>query len=256
MTFEAPRPGKVWLVGAGPGDPELLTLKAARILATADVVLCDDLLSDAILSHARAGARIVRVGKRGGCPSTPQEFIDRLMVAEARAGRIVVRLKGGDPLLFGRGGEERDTLLAAGVECEVVNGVTAGLAAASALGIALTRRGICHGAIFVTGHEQHGGATDWAALAATGLPLVIYMGAARSAQIGRALLGGGMAPDMPVAVVCNATRGDERCFVSTLSAIAAGREDTRIASPAIILVGRVAAQAAAPAVTRFVAQKG
>jgi uroporphyrin-III C-methyltransferase len=237
--------GKVWLVGAGPGDPELLTLKAARILATADVVLCDDLVGEGILSHARAQARIVHVGKRGGCRSTPQEFIDRLMVAEARAGRTVVRLKGGDPLMFGRGGEEREALAAAGVECEVVNGVTAGIAAASTLGIALTRRGICHGAIFVTGHERDGRTTDWASLAATGLPLVIYMGAARCARIGRALLEGGMAADMPVAVACNATRPDERCFASTLSDLAAGREDARVASPAIIVVGRVAALSAA-----------
>ena len=241
MSGRASNAGKVWLVGAGPGDPELLTLKAARILAEADVVLCDDLVGEEILSHLRAGARIVRVGKRGGCPSTPQQFIQRLMVTEARAGRVVVRLKGGDPLMFGRGGEERDALAAAGVECEVVNGVTAGFAAASSLGIALTRRGVCHGAIFVTGHEQEGRTTDWAALAATGLPLVVYMGAARCAAMLGALLAGGMAADMPVAVVCNATRANERCFASTLSELAANPGDARIESPAIIIVGRVAA---------------
>lgn len=122
--------GRVYLVGAGPGDPELLTIKAVRVLGRADVVLVDDLVEDDVLAHVPAAARIVRVGKRGGCVSTPQGFIERLMVSEAQSGRTVVRLKGGDPMLFGRGGEEFDALRHAGIECEVVSGITAGLGAA------------------------------------------------------------------------------------------------------------------------------
>src|ERR1700738_2733987 len=128
-------PGKVYLVGAGPGDAELLTLKAVRGLGLADLVLVDDLVSDEVLAFARPGARIVHVGKRGGCKSTPQAFIERLMISEARQGRVVARLKGGDPFIFGRGGEECEALRAKGVEHEVVNGITAGMAAATALGI-------------------------------------------------------------------------------------------------------------------------
>ena len=124
-------PGKVWLVGAGPGDPELLTLKAVRVLGMANVVLVDDLVNRAILVHCREDARIVRVGKRGGCTSTPQAFIERLMIAEAKAGRTVARLKGGDPCIFGRAGEEAEALRCAGIEYEIVNGITAGFAAAA-----------------------------------------------------------------------------------------------------------------------------
>ncbi|HET7158774.1 MAG TPA: uroporphyrinogen-III C-methyltransferase, partial [Burkholderiales bacterium] len=122
--------GRVYLVGAGPGDPELLTLKAVRVLGNADVVLVDDLVNRAVLVHIREGARVIKVGKRGGCKSTPQAFIERLLIAEAKAGRNVVRLKGGDPFIFGRGGEEIDALARSGVEYEVVNGITSGLAAA------------------------------------------------------------------------------------------------------------------------------
>ena len=236
--------GFVYLVGAGPGDPELLTLKAVRALQRADVVLCDDLVPEAILAHARPGARVVPVGKRGGCKSTPQEFIERLMVAEARQGHVVVRLKGGDPFLFGRGGEECDALRAAGIAFEVVSGITAGLAAAAALGVPLTHRALCHGAIFVTGHEREGGGTDWAALAATGLPLIIYMGVARCGEIAAALLAAGMAPTMPAAVVENASLPVERTLASRLDRLAADLRDYGIASPAILVIGEVARNAA------------
>src|SRR3954467_3088150 len=150
--------GKVWLVGAGPGDPELLTLKAVKAIAAADVLLVDDLVNPAILAHAREGARMVPVGKRGGCKSTSQVFIERLMVAEARAGRRVVRLKGGDPFIFGRGGEERAHLMAAGIEVEVVNGISSGLAAPASIGVPLTHRDWSAGAIFVTGPAREDGA--------------------------------------------------------------------------------------------------
>ena len=211
--------GKVYLVGAGPGDPELLTLKAVKAMRAAHVMLVDDLVSDEVLAFANPETRIVYVGKRGGCKSTPQEFIERLMIAEARQGRIVVRLKGGDPFVFGRGGEECESLRAADIECEIVNGITAGLAAPTALGIPLTHRDHCHGAIFVTGHAGSDDATapNWPALAATGLPLVIYMGVSRCESIQKDLLDAGMHPTMPIAVIQNATRSDQRSIVTTLT---------------------------------------
>jgi uroporphyrin-III C-methyltransferase len=233
-------PGIVHLVGAGPGDPELLTLKAVRILGQADVVLVDDLVSDEVLAYARPGARIVHVGKRGGCKSTPQEFIERLMIAQARQGRTVVRLKGGDPFVFGRGGEECEALRAAGVAHEVVNGITAGIAAATALGIPLTHRALCRGAIFVTGHERHGEAADWEALARTGLPLVVYMGVATCGEIQRKLLAGGLPGATPAAVISNATRPGQRSLVTRLDRLAADLAASGLGSPAILVIGEVA----------------
>ena len=239
--------GFVYLVGAGPGDPELLTLKAVSALKRADVVLCDDLVCEEVLAHARPDARVVRVGKRGGCKSTPQEFIERLMVAEARAGRIVARLKGGDPMVFGRGGEECEALRAAGVPFEVVNGITSGIAAVTALGIPLTHRALCHGAILVTGHDAnakldsrlHGNDTRWEALARTGLPLVIYMGVARCEEIQRGLLEAGMPGSMPAAVVANATRAEECSVVTRLDRLAEDLRTSSIGSPAILVIGEV-----------------
>ena len=187
--------GKVTLVGAGPGDPELLTLKALKAIQRATVLFVDDLVSDEIVAFARPGARIVHVGKRGGCKSTPQAFIEKLMLIAAREGEDVVRLKGGDPFIFGRGGEEVEHLHAAGIEVEVVNGITAGLAAVTSLGVALTHRLHAHGVVFVTGHAKPGDAgTDWKALAATAhsarLTLVIYMGVSGALRIQNELLTG------------------------------------------------------------------
>ena len=233
------RKGKVFLVGAGPGDPELLTLKAVKAIRAADVLLIDDLVHDDILAYAQANARIIHVGKRGGCKSTPQEFIERLMIAESKNGRMVVRLKGGDPFVFGRGGEECESLRAAGIECEVINGITAGIAAPTAIGIPLTHRDICHGAIFVTGHAGEGATTapNWRALAATGLPLVIYMGVARCESIQRDLLDAGMNPSMPIAIIQNATRNDQRSLVTTLRDLVEDIRTSAIGSPAIMVVG-------------------
>ena len=146
--------GKVTLVGAGPGDPELLTLKALKAIQAATVLLVDDLVSPEVVAHAPPHARIIRVGKRGGCKSTPQAFIEKLMVMAAREGENVVRLKGGDPFIFGRGGEEVEHLRAAGVHVEVVNGITSGLAAVTSLGVPLTHREHAQGVIFLTGHAQ------------------------------------------------------------------------------------------------------
>jgi uroporphyrin-III C-methyltransferase len=231
--------GKVYLVGAGPGDAELLTLKAVKAMRAADVLLVDDLVSDEVLAYANPDARLVYVGKRGGCKSTPQKFIERLMISEAKQGRTVVRLKGGDPFVFGRGGEECDSLRAAGIECEIVNGITAGLAAPTALGIPLTHRDLCHGAIFITGHAGDGAATapNWQALVATGLPLVIYMGVSRCETIQRDLLDAGMRKAMPIAVIQNATRYDQHAIVTTLQQLAADIHLSGIGSPAIMIVG-------------------
>lgn len=236
--------GKVSLVGAGPGDPELLTLKAVRALGEADVVLVDDLVNPAVLEHVPAAARIVPVGKRGGCKSTSQEFIERLMVAEARAGKRVVRLKGGDPFIFGRGGEERAHLMAAGIEVEVVNGISSGLAAPAAIGVPLTHRDWSAGAIFVTGHERgddvgKARSPDWALLAQTGLTLVIYMGVARCRQIQRALLAGGKAGSTPVAVIQSATGAGQTQLLTTLAELADDLAISGLGSPSIIVVGDV-----------------
>jgi uroporphyrin-III C-methyltransferase len=249
--------GRVYLVGAGPGDPELLTLKAVKALRAADVLLVDDLVSDDILAYANPQARIVHVGKRGGCKSTPQEFIERLMIAEAKQGRIVVRLKGGDPFVFGRGGEECAALRAAGSDCEIVNGITAGLAAPTALGIPLTHRELCHGAIFVTGHagEDATTAPDWRALVATGLPLVIYMGVSRCESIQRDLLAAGMRAAMPIAVIQNATRSDQRSIVTTLLELAGDIHAAGIGSPAIMVVGETVRYATATTSTATISQR-
>jgi uroporphyrin-III C-methyltransferase len=231
----------VWLVGAGPGDPELLTLKALRAIEQADVLLVDDLVDRRVLAHARPGARIVEVGKRGGCPSTPQAFIERLLVHEARAGRRVVRLKGGDPMIFGRAGEELDALRAAGLEAEVVPGISAALGAAASLGLSLTDRRHAPGVAFVTGHAQPGGEEpDWAALARSGLTLVVYMGIRRAAAVASALLAGGLAPDTPTVTVRRATLADEERHPGTLEALAQPR-----AQPQVQAQARAQAQAQA-----------
>jgi len=223
----------VRLVGAGPGDPELLTLKALLAIEQADVLLVDDLVDRRVLAHARPGARSVEVGKRGGCPSTPQAFIERLLVHEARAGRRVVRLKGGDPMIFGRAGEELDALRAAGLEAEVVPGIGAALGAAARLGLSLTDRRHAPGVAFVTGHAQPGGEEpDWAALARSGLTLVVYMGIRRAAAVASALLAGGLAPDTPTVTVRRATLADEERHPGTLEALAQPRAQARVQAQA------------------------
>lgn len=229
----------VRLVGAGPGDPELLTVAALRAIRWADVILVDDLVDERVLARARRATRILRVGKRGGCRSTPQRFIQRLMVRQARAGLKVVRLKGGDPLLFGRAGEEIAYLAAHGIGCEIVSGLTSGIAAARALGASLTHRDHSHGVAFVTGHPAPGSAdVDWAALARAGLTLVVYMGVARVQAIRDALLAGGLPPRLPAAVVQSAGTADERVVRTSLAELATTVARQRIGSPAILLIGR------------------
>ncbi|MFG5862269.1 uroporphyrinogen-III C-methyltransferase [Metapseudomonas sp. CR1201] len=232
--------GKVWLVGAGPGDPELLTLKAVKALNQADVVMIDDLVNPAVLEHAPA-ARVVRVGKRGGCRSTPQEFIHRLMLRYARHGKCVVRLKGGDPCIFGRGGEEAEWLAERGIDSELVNGITAGLAGATNCGIPLTLRGISRGVTLVTAHTQDDSSLNWGALAQSGTTLVVYMGVAKLADIREGLLAGGMAGAMPVAMIENASLPHQRECRSTLARMQADARTFELKSPAILIIGEVAA---------------
>ena len=260
----APQAGRVSLVGAGPGDPELLTLKAVRTLRRASVVLVDDLVSDAVLRYVKRTARVIHVGKRGGgmctpkttramaalpgdartwerhggLPSTPQAFIERLMIAEARRGERVVRLKGGDPFVFGRGGEECDALRAAGIEVEVINGITAGIAAPSAIGIPVTDRRFTQGVALVTGHGS-AQEPDWAALARSGLTLVIYMGVARVEALVNALREGGLRGETPAAVICAAHTPQQRDALCTLDTLAATMAREELVSPAILVIGDV-----------------
>ena len=234
---------KVTLVGAGPGDPELLTLKAVKAIQQASVLFVDDLVSEEIVAFAAPGARIVYVGKRGGCKSTPQAFIEKLMVMAAREGETVVRLKGGDPFIFGRGGEEVEHLQAAGIRVEVVNGITAGLAAVTSLGVPLTHRQHAHGVVFVTGHAKPGDSgTDWRALAATAhsarLTLVIYMGVSGAERIQNELLSG-LPADTPVAVIQNASLPTQRHIATTLARLSTDVRLSGLASPSVIVVGDV-----------------
>ena len=248
---------KVTLVGAGPGDPELLTLKALKAIQQATVLFVDDLVSEEIVAFASAQARIVYVGKRGGCKSTPQAFIEKLMLAAAKDGENVVRLKGGDPFIFGRGGEEVEHLQAAGVQVEVLNGITAGLAAVTSLGVPLTHRQHAHGVVFVTGHAKPGDSgTDWRALAATAhsarLTLVIYMGVSGAERIQSELLTG-LPANTPVAVVQNASLPSQRHIATSLGQLSADIKLASLASPSVIVVGDVVsglAQAAAPPKTQ------
>jgi len=235
--------GTVSLVGAGPGDPELLTLKAAKAIAAATVLLVDDLVSPDIVALASPTARVIHVGKRGGCKSTPQAFIEKLMVMAAREGETVVRLKGGDPFIFGRGGEEVEHLRAQGIAVQVINGITAGLAGLSSLGAPLTHRAHAHGVIFITGHVRPGDAdTDWRAIAATArdakLTLVIYMGVRGAAHIQDELLTG-LPESTPVAVIQRVSLPTQRHAVTTLGRLQATIEGEQLASPSVIVVGDV-----------------
>ncbi|MBO9515854.1 MAG: uroporphyrinogen-III C-methyltransferase [Variovorax sp.] len=260
MNTPSPQ-GTCTLVGAGPGDPELLTVKAVKAIQAATVLLVDDLVNPEILAYARPGARIVHVGKRGGCRSTPQAFIERLMITAVQEGETVVRLKGGDPFIFGRGGEEVEHLREAGIECAVVNGITAGLAAVTALGVPLTHRDHAQGVVFVTGHAKTGHSagehpTDWRQLAATArdarLTLVIYMGVTGVAHIQGELLHG-LAGETPVAVIQHASLPQQRHIASTLSNLAMDLARAGLGSPSVIVVGDVlrGLAAAGVSVTRF-----
>jgi uroporphyrin-III C-methyltransferase len=260
--------GSVTLVGAGPGDPELLTVKAIRAIRRASVLLVDDLVSEGVLRYARQHTRIIHVGKRGGgmCaprplraavapqgelpglgrpgarPSTPQAFIEKLMIAEAQRGQTVVRLKGGDPFVFGRGGEEVEHLREAGIAVSVVNGITSGLAAATALGVPWTHREHARGVMLVTGHAKEGGAAPhWPTLgaaAAQGLTLVVYMGVTQLDAIAQGLMQT-LAPRTPAALVQSVSTDSERRLIATLCDIAEQAQAHHFGSPAILIVGDV-----------------
>ena len=239
----SPYSGKVLLVGAGPGDPELLTFKAAKAISRATVILVDDLVNEAVLSHARPSARIVQVGKRGGCKSTPQAFIEKLMIMAAKEGETVVRLKGGDPFIFGRGGEEVEALQSEGIEVEVINGITSGLAAATALQTPLTHRTHAHGVVFITGHAKPGeSGPDWQLLSQTAhqakLSLVIYMGVSGIEPISLGLLHG-LPGATPAAVVQHASLPQQRIHHTRLDRLAHDVAAHHLASPSVLLIGDV-----------------
>lgn len=238
--------GKIYLVGAGPGDVELLTLKAVRALKEADVALVDDLVNRAVLDFLRSGVRVIEVGKRGGCHATPQAFIERQMVRFARRGLCVARVKGGDPFVFGRGGEELQALRAAGIEVEIVSGITAGVGVPATLGIPVTHRDCSHGVTFITGHAAGHAEINWEALARSGMTLVIYMGVRRLPEIAAKLMAAGVAPKTPAAAIQDGTLPHQREVISTLEALPAAVQRHHISSPALLVIGDVV-RFAAPA---------
>jgi uroporphyrin-III C-methyltransferase len=233
--------GRVYLVGAGPGDPELLTFRAARCIAAADAILVDALVDRGVLAHRKPGARVIEVGKRGGCRSTPQAFIERLMVRLARSGLAVARVKGGDPFVFGRGGEEALALARAGIDFEVVPGISAGLAAPAAAGIPVTHRGTSSGVTFVSGHGADGHPPPWEALVRSRTTLVVYMGVASLPGIVRGLLDAGLAPGTPAAAIERATLRDQRVLRASVAGLAETAARAALASPAILVIGECAA---------------
>ncbi|HZV77567.1 MAG TPA: uroporphyrinogen-III C-methyltransferase [Candidatus Babeliales bacterium] len=235
--------GRVYLVGAGPGDPGLLTLRAAQVLRVADVLLYDALASDAVVALAPEECEKVFVGKRGGDHAAAQREIEALMIAKARAGCRVVRLKGGDPFIFGRGGEEAEALQAAGVPFEVVPGVSSALAAPAYAGIPITHRDHAASFTVLTGHEDPGkpaSTLDWVKLADSHRTLVILMAVANLREIARQLVGNGLDPQTPVAIIQDGTRPSQRCVRATLATIADEAERAKIESPAVVVVGGVA----------------
>jgi uroporphyrinogen III methyltransferase/synthase len=240
--------GRVYLVGAGPGDPGLLTARALELIAAADVILYDRLIPASALDDARADAELLFVGKQGGGASVPQEQTEELMIARARAGRTVVRLKGGDPFVFGRGGEEALALREAGIPYEIVPGVTAGVAAAAYAGIPVTHRGLASAVALVTGHQDPGkdvvdAALDWPALAAFPGTLVFYMGVRALPNIAQSLVDAGRSAEEPAAIVERGTLPGQRTVVGTLATIADVARDQDVRAPSITIVGPVAALA-------------
>ncbi len=242
MSKTAPIAGKVWLVGAGPGDPDLLTLRAARLIMQARLIVHDGLVDPAILAMAHPAARLVSVAKRRSKHTMPQDEINALLVREALAGRDVVRLKGGDPFIFGRGGEEVEACRTAGVPVEVVPGISAALGAAAAAQLPLTHRASASAVTFITGQCKGLSDQDWSGLAGKGRTLVIFMGLATAEAIADKLIADGLSPEMPVAVIENATRPDMRVLRAPVAGLAALVEAHRVKSPALIVIGAVAAE--------------
>lgn len=242
LPYDAPvlEAGHVWLVGAGPGDPGLLTLNALGALAQAEVIVHDALVDARVLALAGPQTRLEFAGKRGGKPSALQADISLRLVELAREGRKVVRLKGGDPFMFARGGEEALALTAAGVPFRVLPGVTAGLAALTAASIPATLRGINRAVIFAAGYGADDlGGPDWAALARTGAPMVLYMAMHHLAEIADTLMRHGLSAQTPAAAVASATTPQERILISTLGRIADHVAEQKLEAPAIVVVGDI-----------------
>ncbi len=241
MSITSPTTGKVWLVGAGPGDPDLLTLRAARLVMQARLIVHDGLVDPAILALARADARLISVAKRRSRHTMPQDEINALLVREALAGGDVVRLKGGDPFIFGRGGEEAEACRAAGVPVEVVPGISAAIGGAAAALMPLTHRRAASVVSFVAGQCKGLSEQNWAGLAGQGRTLVIYMGLATAEAITEKLIADGLSPEMPVAVIENATRPAMRVLRAPLAGLADLVTRHKVKSPAVIVIGEVTA---------------
>ncbi|WP_227306422.1 uroporphyrinogen-III C-methyltransferase [Acidisoma cellulosilyticum] len=243
LMAQGPRlePGHVWLAGAGPGDAGHLTLHAVSALSQADVVLTDALVGPEILSLLKPDAELIHAGKRCGRPSSEQASISAELVAQAKRGRRVLRLKGGDPFVFGRGGEEVLALAEAGIPFRVIPGLTAGVAGLAAAFIPATMRGINQAIIFATGHgaESQHATLNWEAMATLGQPIVLYMGAKRIGTIARRLMAGGMGADMPSALIVGATTPDMAVTVTDLGHIAETVGDADEEAPALIVIGRI-----------------
>ncbi len=240
MPEAARSSGRVYLVGAGPGDPELLTLKAVRLLGEAEVVLYDRLIGEGVLDHCRSDAERIFVGKRRAQHRLPQAAIHELMIDRARRGHTVVRVKGGDPLIFGRAGEEIASLVAAGVPVEVVPGVTAASGCAAERLLSLTHRDHAQTLVITTGHRQDGTLElDWPALCRPRQTLVIYMSHYTTGPICAGLIAHGLAAELPACLVENGTRADSRHILGTLATLPAIVEATAIDGPALLIVGAV-----------------
>lgn len=234
--------GTVWLVGAGPGDPGLLSVHAINALAQADVVVHDALIGEGVLAFARDGAELEYAGKRGGRPSAQQDAICERLIALARAGKRVVRLKGGDPFVFGRGGEEALALAQAGVSFRIVPGVSSGLAALAQHGVPATTRETNHAVILATGHcAAEDESVDWEALARAGVPIVLYMAVSNLGSIAEALMRGGLAADTPTLVVHGATTARESLLEAPLAQLPELAERGAVSSPSIVAIGAIAA---------------
>jgi uroporphyrin-III C-methyltransferase len=233
--------GKVYLVGAGPGDPELLTLKAVRCLRKADVVVYDRLINTAILEEVHPNAELIFAGKGPGCHTMKQEQINALLITHAQLGRIVVRLKGGDPFVFGRGGEEALALHAVGIPFEVVPGVSSAIAVPAYAGIPVTHREVASSFTVITGHEDphHASTVNWEALAAVGGTLVFLMGVTKLSYITQRLAEGGLPADTPAAVIQQGTVNQQRIVTGSLATIAEQAEREHITSPATVVIGAV-----------------
>jgi uroporphyrin-III C-methyltransferase len=235
-------PGEVWLAGAGPGDPRLLTLLALHAVRAADEIVHDALIDPRVLALKRDGARLISAGKRGGQPSAHQQEINRLLVERARAGHRVLRLKGGDPFVFGRGWDEVVALAEAGIRYRIIPGVTSGLAATALAGIPATTRETNHAVVLAAGHraDDDHSSTDWEALARLGQPIILYMPMTQLPGITAALMKGGLAADTPAALLQSATTEHERVVDSTLGRLVEDGRAHGIGSPAIAVIGATA----------------